>query len=541
MRISGLPHRRHFAPSALLSGLSGRRCVSSRRLPSWFKPPGGLAADAEPEPPAAPTRRVLFGWGARNTDGYAIGKPNRGGADGPAAVRPEPLDWKHILQDRLTSLEWRSADGKWIGADYLPHLDSTEVERVAAGHSHSLVALSRFDGLPPLLLAMGLNTRGQLGNGSTSEDYDIAVVSLGEPGDRIVGTSAGRLHSAVLVAREDGSDARLFTFGDNALGQLAIGSRERQLTSPQHVPLPEVPESDGYGEPFDVSVQPWSVMRAVACGLDHTAVLLDRKIAGKRRESYVFTAGWGPDGQLGRPLPAVVDGNGSEAPVHDPVLRMIPSLPPYTSHLFTKGDHTIALMESTGTVWSWGNNEYGQCMYGTPAGPQVNGHYLPVSGQGFGKFQGRIKGRGYAIGCAAAGRASVVLAIGEPTSVHDSDMITSNDVWISGGGVLGLGPDVGTVGKPGSGIKKLAGALAPWIARKEDVHQIFAGLDCFFVVTDKASVFGFGRNQNGQLGLGSDGADFFEATEVEFPMPIAKVVDISVGGDHALAVVDVVM
>lgn len=464
--------------------------VRSVVVPPWAKP----AVSA----PAKPTKRVLLAWGARNTDGFAIGMP------GGRVDKPAELDWRQLVRDL--------ASGRKELGDYAAAADELSLDRLATGHSHSLIAVSHVD-LAPVLIAMGLDSRGQLGLGSSLDGFRSGLVRVGQTGDKIVSLAAGRLHSAMVLAR--GEETSTWAWGENALGQLGLGMVGGQRHSPVKVPEPKIP-TDGYSEyPFPESN--WGKAAQVACGLDHTAVIYTRPIPGNRKEGYVCTAGWATDGQLGRPL--------AQGASEDPVLAAIPSLPPFASKLASRGDHTLALLGSTGTLWAWGNHEYSQCLYGPGVGEQ---HPIPVPAGGFGKFQGRIKGRGHAVGVAASGKASLVLSVGE-VGTEGGWLRAAREVWVAGAGAIGLGEEIA---RPGCGPRKIRG---PW-EQGDEVTGVFAGLDSHYVATE-TSLYAFGGNRNGELGLGIEGS-VLSPEKVELHVN-GKVTDIEAGGDHALAIVEV--
>lgn len=448
---------------------------------------------------------MLVSWGGRNTDGFAVGTP------GSLLAKPRVLDI-HTVLAKINGPMADRVKGRPV-----------KIGKVAAGHSHSLVSLE-VEGLEEdVVLAMGLNTRGQLGIGTSNDGFAIGITKLQGGKGKVEAISAGRLHSAVVLNSPD-NGKKLWTFGDNCFGQCGVGHVGGEFHVPTEAIEAERPEEETrYSEePFPPLNEKWADVSNVVCGLDHTALLLTRKIRGNRIEGYVATCGWTPDGQLGRPH----SDSGSEA-----TLKTIGPLPPFTSVLAAKGDHTIALMGSTGNVWSWGSNEYGQAMYGYPVGgqQQVMSYATPVPVAGFGKFQGRIKGKGHAIGVAAGGKMSLVLCVGD-TSTEGGVMRAPNEVWVAGGGVLGL--EEREIGKPGMQVKKLRG---PWEGLG-GATGVFAGLDTGYVVAD-TRVWAFGGNRNGELGLGRMGPVWIPE-EVEMPVE-GKVVEIAAGGDFALAVIEV--
>ncbi|WP_197041470.1 RCC1 domain-containing protein [Chondromyces apiculatus] len=103
-------------------------------------------------------------------------------------------------------------------------------EDVAAGAYHTLFL--RKDGT---VWAWGQNTKGQLGKGTVSTTSTIPLQITGLPPIKAI--AAGGSHSLAL----DG-DGHLWVWGDNANGQLGMGSMgATPVTSPVSVDLPGNP------------------------------------------------------------------------------------------------------------------------------------------------------------------------------------------------------------------------------------------------------------------------------------------------------------
>lgn len=133
-------------------------------------------------------------------------------------------------------------------------LRDKQVTLAATSYSHSLALTS--DGT---LYAFGLNTRGQLGIGSTADMWTLPqrLNHLADVG-RASSMACGVEHSAVVM--ENGS---LYTFGRNDYGQLGIDDPNRQLSA-----LP-VRVEDGLSKLRSLHCE------AVACGYYFTVVIAD--------------------------------------------------------------------------------------------------------------------------------------------------------------------------------------------------------------------------------------------------------------------------
>ncbi|GBG29572.1 E3 ubiquitin-protein ligase HERC2 [Hondaea fermentalgiana] len=133
-------------------------------------------------------------------------------------------------------------------------LRDKRVTLAATSYSHSLILTS--DGT---IYAFGLNTRGQLGIGSTADMWTLPqrLNHLADLG-RASSMACGVEHSAVVM--EDGS---LYTFGRNDFGQLGIDDPAKHLSA-----LP-IQVEDGLSKLRSLHCE------AVACGYYFTVVIAD--------------------------------------------------------------------------------------------------------------------------------------------------------------------------------------------------------------------------------------------------------------------------
>jgi len=131
-------------------------------------------------------------------------------------------------------------------------LRDKRVTLAATSYGHSLALTS--DGT---VFGFGLNTRGQLGVGSTADIWTLPQMlsTLAEVG-RVTSMSCGVEHSAVVL--EDGS---LYTFGRNDCGQLGIDDFSKQLSSTP------IRVADGLSKLRSLRCE------AVACGYYFTVVI----------------------------------------------------------------------------------------------------------------------------------------------------------------------------------------------------------------------------------------------------------------------------
>lgn len=196
---------------------------------------------------------------------------------------------------------------------------------VAAGPHHS--AAIRNDGT---LWTWGNNEHGQLGDGSRNARHRPFQV----PGlTNMVDVAAGRGFTVAL--RDDGT---VWAWGTNWAGQLGDGSLTERTTP--------------------VRVQQIANVVAISAGFDFATAL--------QTDGTVWAWGHNLTGQLGNNT----SGNHATWPVQVHNLDGV-------TDIVSGGLHTVA-RRSNGTLWSWGNNWYGQVGDGT----KENHRLTPVQVQG---------------------------------------------------------------------------------------------------------------------------------------------------------------
>jgi len=194
----------------------------------------------------------------------------------------------------------------------------SNIEAIAAGYAFSL-ALDK-DGH---VWAWGDNSKGQLGNSSTSKQTTPIEVKTGEQNDNstylsnIVAIAAGYQFS--LAVDEEGN---IWSWGYNNYGQLG--------------------NADTNTEKTPVQVEDISNAIAVAAGQYHSLALTD--------EGKVYAWGYNKYGQLG---------NGDTDTEKTPVAVEDSDMDQEIESISAGYNHSLAL-DADGTVWSWGDNNYGQ-------------------------------------------------------------------------------------------------------------------------------------------------------------------------------------
>jgi alpha-tubulin suppressor-like RCC1 family protein len=294
-----------------------------------------------------------------------------------------------------------------------------------------------------------LNQFGQLGTGTQVSELAPTNKVGASPATDWLAVATGGSHTVALK-----KDSTLYTWGSNSQGQLAVGEAPGGY---KLVPTQEIGKSKSW--------------KAVAAGALHTIAL----------QSSGVVARWGVNnrGQLGFP-PATVLPAGFTPIFFDSV--------PYVS-IAAGGDHTLAIRASDTTLWAWGANGFGQL--GTGA-----------------------DGDGYAA-----------------RQVFISDPEKSNTDWqmvAAGGGHNPVGADNSANGGHSVAIKK-DGTLWAWgsnaygqlgtglssdeptpvqilvpkgTGRDDDWVMVSAGKLHTFARKKDGTLWGWGDNRSGQLGVG---------------------------------------
>jgi alpha-tubulin suppressor-like RCC1 family protein/uncharacterized protein YkwD len=205
----------------------------------------------------------------------------------------------------------------------LPESTLNHVTAIAGGGYHSLALLERGS-----VLAWGLNTNGQLGDGSN--DQRVTPKQVQVPGT-VKAIAAGFAHSLALTAEKT-----VFAWGSNVAGELGDGTTTNRSTPVQVVGLSDI--------------------IAISAGFNHSLAL--------KLDGSVWAWGDNSAGQLG---------DSSHVPRLTPVqVQTSPSVSGKIVKIAAGGVHNLAL-EQNGRVWAWGGNAYGQLGNG-----DTDDRWLPV-------------------------------------------------------------------------------------------------------------------------------------------------------------------
>lgn len=368
-----------------------------------------------------------------------------------------------------------------------------DVIGVAAGGFSSL-ALKK-DGT---VWAWGLNSSGQLGLGTTS---DVAV-PYPIPGlSDVVGIAACHHANGCGVAVK--RDGTVWTWGNNQSGQLGDGTNNNRAQPVQvavsNVSRVSAGEESIFAQRGDGSVWAWGMAASRILGEEFTNNLLVptpipalqgvRHIAG----GHGSALGVAPDGSLLNwgSLDATDLGDGylfkESAPV---ILKGAPQNPLAVA----AGQWIAGAVAPDGTVWSWGNNGYGQL------------------GRG-------LLGTLRATPRKVANLKAATVAVG---NVHNLVIVADGTVWAWGNntkgilGVDGVASSATPIAVSGVSGKAKAVAACP-------THSL--------ALTEAGEVYAWGNNENGQLGDGT-------LTQRNLPIRIADLSNIAAigcGVSHSVA------
>ncbi|XP_060781005.1 probable E3 ubiquitin-protein ligase HERC3 [Neoarius graeffei] len=231
-----------------------------------------------------------------------------------------------LVSETGTVCEWKTSAQCKIPRTF-SNLTNRHIAHVACGNSHSFVLTK--DGQ---LFTWGQNSSGQLGLGKSDEIFQSPQPLKSLCGIPLIQISAGGDHSFALSL-----SGAVFGWGRNSAGQLGLGD-----TDDRHVP---------------VCVKSLNLKKTIfiSCGEDHTAVLT--------KSGLMLTFGSGQYGQLG---------HNSLRDEHHP--RVVAEFwGSKVSQIACGRHHTLALVESSNTVYSFGCGEQGQLENG-----QRTNQYVPL-------------------------------------------------------------------------------------------------------------------------------------------------------------------
>jgi alpha-tubulin suppressor-like RCC1 family protein len=337
---------------------------------------------------------------------------------------------------------------------------------------------------PGELLAFGSNEAGQLGTTTNAgkANANPTPLSIGLPGATGPAVSLAEGEEHGLVATSSG---QLYSFGANLWGQLGVAANSGTAT------LTTTPTPVGLPGATGGAVQ-------VAAGRTHSLVLTS--------SGQLYSFGENQYGQLGR-----TTSGGAQA---TPGLVALPGATGPVAQIAAGAQHSLALT-STGQLYAFGRNEEGQ-LGNTTNNNTANPNETPT--------QVSLPG--------ATGPSVQVAGGGDFTLV-----LTSTGQLYSFGenfyGQLGNGSNTGTVApNPTPTQVSLPGATGPAV-------QVATGIYHSLALTSTGQVFGFGTNFNGELGttnnLENNNANT-TPTQLSLPGATGAAVQVSSGEANSMVI-----
>ena len=341
-------------------------------------------------------------------------------------------------------------------------------------HSSALTASGR-------IFTWGEGDYGRLGNGASTDKSTPTEItnrfSLTE-GDKIIQVSLGGSHSSALTA-----SGRLFTWGNNSLGQLGDGTNNNSLTPIEITNRFILAEGDKIIQ--------------VSLGYSHSAALT--------ASGRLFTWGYNSYYQLG---------NGS---FNDR------TLPTEITNRFslTEGDKIIqvslgyshsAALTASGRLFTWGYNFVGELGNGTTTYKSTP---TEITGQFNLSEEDKI----------------IQVSLG---GSHSSALTASGRIFTWGEG------DYGRLGNGASTDKYTPTEITNRFSLTEGdkIIQVSLGGSHSSALTASGRLFTWGNNSLGQLGVGTT-TNSFTPTEITNRFSLTegdKIIQVSLGWEHSLAI-----
>lgn len=342
---------------------------------------------------------------------------------------------------------------------------NTLAATLAAGGSHSLALRSE-----GAIFSWGYNTKGQLGNSYSTNTMQIPIRPAAVSG--AISVAAGASHSLVLK-----SDGSMQAWGSNSGGQLGNANTTDSL------------------DPLTVQVLT-SGVSAIAAGSAHSLAL---------KGGIVYAWGSNSNGQLGL---------GSTQ--YYTVPQAVTKLSGNVTAIATSADANFSLaLKSDGTVWAWGNNDYGQLGNGITLS---NSYYYYYSNSVYSSVPVQVAGLSGIIAIAAGGNHALALR--------------SDGVVFAWGNNDSC--ELGYLNAT-SGTTCVASSTAKSVPGLSGVTSIYAGSYLSAATKADGTVWLWGSNRFGQLGNKSAiGDNKVSMTPVQ-AYGLTGINEVAIGSSHVIA------
>ncbi|MBR3933924.1 MAG: hypothetical protein IKJ68_08480 [Clostridia bacterium] len=337
----------------------------------------------------------------------------------------------------------------------------SEVKVISLGNSHSGIIKN-----DDSLWLWGYNSYGQIGNGESgfSKEERVPVKIM----DNVKAVSLGKNHSAAI--KNDGS---LWLWGNNEYGRVGNGEYK-------------------YGKESKTPVKIMDNVKSVSLGDNHSAAI--------KNDGSLWMWGNNEYGQIG-------NGESGDDKISETPIKIMDNV--ITVSL---GDGYSAAIKNDGSLWMWGNNEYGQIGNGESGDDKIS--KIPV------KIMDNVK--------------DVSLSCSQNVTAdywgnHSAAIKDDGSLWMWGYN------GCGQIGNGESGEDKI---LEIPVKVMDNVKVVSLGSLHSSAIREDGSLWMWGHNYYGQLGNGESGYTPSGDDKIsEKPVKIMdNVKDISLGSIHSAAI-----
>lgn len=330
-----------------------------------------------------------------------------------------------------------------------------------------------------IVLSCGSNLDGRTGLGVDGGETLVAtpIDTANLMGKTITQVAAGLDHNLLLA-----DDGTVFSFGDNSHGQTGLGIY--------------YPWSTLVATPIDTTNLAGKTITQVAAGYSHSLLLTD--------DGTVFSFGSNTSGQTGL-------GTGiGETAVATPIDTT--NLGGKTITQVAAGGGYSLLLADDGTVFSFGDNAWGQTGLGVDSGESLVATPIDTTNLA-GKTIAQV---------AAGGDHSLLLA-------DDGTVVSFGSNWK---GQVGLGTYTSLYSV------SIATPIDTTNLSGKSIAQVAAGNSASLLLADDGTVFSFGNNSAAQTGLGTEVGVTLLATPIDTTNLAGKTITEVAASGHGLLLAD---